>query len=101
MVIIGADDHPKYIVKAEGSVNVVPAKGLAESNGGTAVEEIVNGLPSVTEGPVRNSELLRIPDVNASLIANLNLNPKVCKSCRATADNSILSLPTEIIEVAV
>jgi len=101
VVIIGSDDHPKDIVKAERGVNVVPAKGLTKSKGGAAVEEIVNGLLCVTERPVRDTELLRIPNVNASLIANLNLDAKICQSYCATSDNPILSFPTEIIEVAV
>ena len=78
MVIIGSDDHPKDIIKTKRGVNVVTAKGLAKTKGGTAVEEIVNGITSVTEGPVRNPELFRIPDVNASLIANLNFDAKIC-----------------------
>ena len=59
-------------------------------------------MPSrVLERLVGNAELHGIPKVDAGLITDLDIDAEFRESRRATPDNPVLSLPAEVVEVAV
>ena len=50
---------------------------------------------------MRNAELLGIPEVDAGLIPDLDIDTEVREGRRATADYQVLSIPAEVVEVTV
>ena len=56
---------------------------------------------STPESSVRNTEPLRVPEVDAGLITDLYFDAEILESCRTALDDPILSLPAEVVKVAV
>ena len=65
------------------------------------MQEAVDALSRAAERLMGNAELLLIPEMNAGLITDLDIDAEVCESRRATPDDPVLSLPTEVVKVAV
>ena len=102
MHIVGADDHREDVVETERCVHVVAAAGrLAQSMGGALCEEAVDALLGAVQWLLGNAELPGIPEVHAGLIADLYIDAQVGERPRATPDNLVLPLPTEVAEVAI
>ena len=57
------------------------------------IDTTVDALSRAAEPLVGNAELLGIPEMDAGLITDLDINVEVRESRRATPDNPVLSLP--------
>ena len=91
--MIGPDHHVGNIVKSVWRVDVVTTWRAPDSDLGIFCQKAVDALRRGMQRGVRQPMLLRIPEMDAGLIAHLDLDIEACQPAPQFPDHRVLGLP--------